>query len=237
MAPLIFYNQRLFSIINGANFSTTDHIWLSFTTVGDGFILGIILGALIVVNPRIPAMGIILMILGAILVQSLKHLVPTIRPFLVIPGAHIVGPLLKYGSFPSGHTADAFSAAFTLISFTDSKPTRIWILLVAVMIALSRIFVGAHFPLDIVGGICCSLVALIIYLLLIRDRLEAVVPNYFDSRNLGLKIALILELIAVVFAGSKYAVRYAESPAISMAVAFSALLFLAFYYFQFSKSR
>jgi undecaprenyl-diphosphatase len=53
-------------------------------------------------------------------------------------------------SFPSGHAATSFAAA-TILSLAVPRLTPLWVLLAAA-IAFSRVYVGVHYPLDIVGG-------------------------------------------------------------------------------------
>jgi undecaprenyl-diphosphatase len=53
-------------------------------------------------------------------------------------------------SFPSGHTQTAFGTAVALICI--NRKHVIYLLLIASLIGLSRIYVGVHFPLDVICG-------------------------------------------------------------------------------------
>jgi undecaprenyl-diphosphatase len=60
-------------------------------------------------------------------------------------------PVPHTSSFPSGHAATSFACAATLARFA---PRRVAVLLyiLAALIAYSRVYVGVHYPLDVLGG-------------------------------------------------------------------------------------
>jgi len=62
-------------------------------------------------------------------------------------------PLLRSahdGAFPSGHAATSFAGA-TVLSFAFPKLAP-YLYVLAAAVAFSRVYVGVHYPLDIVGG-------------------------------------------------------------------------------------
>jgi len=61
----------------------------------------------------------------------------------------------KYNSFPSGHSADAFVSGvflYYLLKQTKYAELRFLPLIYAFLIALSRVFVSAHYPSDVAAG-------------------------------------------------------------------------------------
>lgn len=79
----------------------------------------------------------------------LKPLVGRVRPSLEM-GAIIVGTQSNDPSFPSGHATIAFAMA-TVLSRVEPR-WKLWLYLVATLIALSRVFLGQHYPLDVLAG-------------------------------------------------------------------------------------
>jgi undecaprenyl-diphosphatase len=81
-------------------------------------------------------------------------------PLVTIPHSH---------SFPSGHTATACAGA-TMLSFLYPRGAPFFILLAAA-IAYSRLYVGVHFPLDVVGGAVIGVATALLLLAVARRRL------------------------------------------------------------------
>ena len=128
--------------------------FIPFTTIGNAGILFILIGVLLLFFKRTRQSGILLLIsltisfiLNDIVV---KNIVQRPRPFnafsQIVP---LVPPPGKY-SFPSGHTAAAFSSMVTFF-FTQRK-YAICGLVIALLMGISRIYVGVHYPTDVFFG-------------------------------------------------------------------------------------
>lgn len=82
----------------------------------------------------------------------LKQIVARTRPYDAIHGLVPLVARLKDFSFPSGHSAAAFSAAGVFVRMLP-KRFGIPLLLFAIVIALSRLYVGVHYPSDVLCGV------------------------------------------------------------------------------------
>jgi undecaprenyl-diphosphatase len=71
------------------------------------------------------------------------------RPFLVHP-AHVLIARSLDGSFPSIHATAAFAVAVSVVFY--SRHMGVVFLVLAALIAFSRVFVGLHYPGDVLGG-------------------------------------------------------------------------------------
>jgi membrane-associated phospholipid phosphatase len=88
-----------------------------------------------------------------LLVETIKVLSDRDRPFLTLVMARVIGWREKGDSFPSGHTAQIFFL-MTLLShrFTLGWGGTVAVYAVAVLVGFTRMYVGAHYPRDVIGG-------------------------------------------------------------------------------------
>ena len=85
--------------------------------------------------------------------EVIKNLVMRPRPFLTIAElVPLVKPPQSY-SFPSVHTVSSFSVAWILLWSQEGKAVRYTVFAFALLMAFSRLYVGVHYPSDVLTGI------------------------------------------------------------------------------------
>ncbi|HHU83478.1 MAG TPA: phosphatase PAP2 family protein [Firmicutes bacterium] len=98
-------------------------------------------------------------------VQLIKLIVSRSRPYIALANIVPLKTARDY-SFPSGHTAVAFSAALTINALVPLAISIIGFTLAA-LIGYSRIYIGVHYPSDvIVGGLIGYVIAGVLLLVL-----------------------------------------------------------------------
>lgn len=165
METLLAWDENAFlALNNGLGVSALDGLWRALTNLGEGLTVALLLLACAFIGDRAGLKGRLWLLLagvasGALVVQGLKVAVARPRPIPAfaermragVVKLRIVGaPPRGHNSFPSGHAQSAFGAALLLGELF--RRLRWPLLAVAALIALSRIYVGAHFPLDVLAG-------------------------------------------------------------------------------------
>ena len=97
--------------------------------------------------------------------QIVGYAFPRDRPYL----AHHVSLLITHSpdtSFPSDHTTLAFAVAIAVWQF--NRRAGIALLIFGVLVAVARVFVGAHYPGDVIGGAVLGAITSLIILSLVE---------------------------------------------------------------------
>jgi len=116
------------------------------------------------------------LILGAVIGNLiLKPIFNRTRPFLADPTLTILIKAPTSVSFPSGHTTSSFASAVSFcLDPSQKRGLKILAIVAACLIAFSRLYVGVHYPTDVLGGIIIGVVsACLIRALMKHPKMQA----------------------------------------------------------------
>jgi membrane-associated phospholipid phosphatase len=150
------FDASIFIYFNQHRFRTrlTDRLMFLVTQLGNG-IVGFGLSAFFFFSGYrrlgiMVALGIITLWL---MVEIIKTITDRTRPYLVIATTNLVGWRERGRSFPSGHTSQTFFIASLLAQhFHLNVWASLAIYALAIMVGFTRIYVGAHYPRDVLAG-------------------------------------------------------------------------------------
>lgn len=148
-AAVIFIHTRLRS-------KALDYFFIGATYLGsDVFAIGLILGLLLLPGAYFTIFAknsALALLVSSVTVAILKYYVKRKRPFEVILELESLKIGIDQFSFPSGHTTAAFALAATIAFLTPSAFISTIYVLLAFIVALSRIYLGVHYPSDVTAG-------------------------------------------------------------------------------------
>ncbi|MFQ8736159.1 MAG: phosphatase PAP2 family protein [Bilophila wadsworthia] len=90
--------------------------------------------------------------------QIMKYGLGMPRPGFPWP-PYPLGFINQYASFPSGHTATIITAAVPLALWFRNRPFSLFLSAVIALMGFSRVWLGQHHPIDIVGGMLLGSIA------------------------------------------------------------------------------
>lgn len=127
-----------------------------YTALGNGGWFFIVLGVLMLCfrkTRKAGASSLCAMLLGLLVTNlTIKPLVSRPRPWVVMEQFTTLVTSGDMNSFPSGHTCAAFAFAAALCCALPQKWAKAAALISAALMGLSRLYVGVHFPTDVIAG-------------------------------------------------------------------------------------
>jgi undecaprenyl-diphosphatase len=114
--------------------------------------------------------------LGYVVAFVVHHIYDRARPYEAHPIRHPWSSSTD-ASFPSDHTSLSFAIAFAVLAF--DTVAGVVFLVVAAIIGVGRLFIGAHYPGDVLAGVAVGLFAALVVLRLL-PRFVAWVVGYVE---------------------------------------------------------
>ena len=146
------FERRVFELVNDRPDAWRGPLW-GFQLLGVlGTPLVVAVVALALRRWRLAAALVLLVPLKLFVERDvLKEVIHRERPGTTIPGAVLRDVPSAGDSFPSGHAIIAFGIAVLLLPYL-ARRWQVLVVVLAVLNSLARVYLGAHAPLDVVGG-------------------------------------------------------------------------------------
>ena len=146
-----------------------------FTFLGNGGWFWIVCVAVLLCIPKTRKTGYaaaLSLIFGFLVTNLLlKNLVARLRPFAEIEALIPLVAKPTDFSFPSGHTTASFAVALVMVRMLPKK-IGIPAVIVAALVAFSRLYLGVHYPTDVLAGLLVAAVGSTLSVWLVRKKSE-----------------------------------------------------------------
>lgn len=133
-----------------------DNLMIFITSLGNGGMIWNVATIALLIPKKTRKAGIMsaAALLGSLIINNniVKDIVQRPRPFVTFADLQIIIPTPSEFSFPSGHTSSSFAAAAV---FYRHLPKKIGLpsVILAGLIGFSRLYVGVHYPTDVIAGV------------------------------------------------------------------------------------
>lgn len=162
--------------------------WKGITFLGNAGWFWIALSILLLLPKKTRKLGIaglIALAIGALITNvALKNLVARTRPYEVVEGLTLLVGKQSDFSFPSGHSCASFAAATAYYKMAP-KGHRKWgvlALVLAGLIAFSRLYVGVHYPTDVIAGIAIGVISGILAWMILK-KIDEIMDKKIEKRE------------------------------------------------------
>lgn len=118
--------------------------------------------------------GLVAVLIGFLITNLwLKNMVARTRPYELVEGLSLLGARANDFSFPSGHSTCSMAAAVVLFARLPRKQ-GIWALALGMLICVSRLYIGIHYPTDVFAGMLIGTMSACVAMRVIKQEKGAV---------------------------------------------------------------
>ncbi len=185
---LLLLDKNLFILINGLHSSFWDGVMFAISAKYTWIPLYIAVLAVIIKNWKRESIWLVIALVGCIIISDqissglIKELVQRLRPSHTPELRNMVHLVNGYSGgqfgFVSSHAANSFGFAFLSSALLRNRKYTSIIFCWAVLVSYSRMYLGVHYPLDILGGALVGvLAALACYYAIIKLRPSLLFPH------------------------------------------------------------
>jgi membrane-associated phospholipid phosphatase len=195
---ILFSKIEIHWFINHHYSNIADFFFKYFTNLGDGLILIPVIIILLFISYRFVIMAAISNLLTTIFVRLFKQLIlpdldrpvsifRNVRKLYLVEGVdvHLIN------SFPSGHSATAFSIFLLFALIFDNKNLKFLFFAIAFLVAYSRMYLSQHFLMDVyfgsIFGVFSTLAAYFWVNTWKNIKLDFSIKNLLKTKNNGIK--------------------------------------------------
>ncbi len=191
---VVFRKSDIHKYLNQLHNGLFDFVFRYITYLGDGFFVILVCIVLFVFSFRNAFYFLATYLSTGILVQILKRFIfdDIMRPVKYFEGTYdlytVEGvKLYHFLSFPSGHSATTFGFFVCIAFITESRLVKLLCLILACLVAYSRIYLSQHFLVDVYAGSLIGITGAVVFYNMVylseKDWLDYSVLKLIRKRN------------------------------------------------------
>lgn len=184
-------DYQLFNFINQGLKNTFLDKWMPIITDFDNWIwlIAIAWGGLFVFGGKKGRLVCVLAILAILISDNINSYL--LKPFFgrfrpsdslkMVCSINGCLPKIPSFSFPSNHAVNIFALS-TLLSFYYKRLSPLWFS-IAALVGYSRVYVGSHYPFDVIGGAIVGIFFTLVIIWLVKFILVKIKPDFYKNLN------------------------------------------------------